>query len=77
MPDVVSKSAFKARALELCRKVQESGRGLIITDRGEPVLKLVPYVEDPDRAGRLLRDSVVRYDAPLSAVAEEDWELGD
>lgn len=45
----VSKSKFKARALELFREVERTGQPLVITDRGVPVLKLVPYREDPDR----------------------------
>ena len=70
----VSKSRFKARALEYFREVERTGRPLIITDRGQPVLKLVPYSEDPQESLRVLRDSVVRYDAPTKPVADGDWE---
>ena len=73
-PSMVSKSRFKARALEYFRQVERTGRELVITDRGTPVLKLVPYREDPDQALRALRDTVVRYDAPTKPVAEEDWD---
>jgi prevent-host-death family protein len=70
----VSKSRFKARALEFFRQVERTGKPLVITDRGQPVLKLVPYREDPNEALRVLRDTVVKYDAPMKPVAEEDWE---
>lgn len=70
---VVSKSRFKARALEYFRQVERTGREVIITDRGKPVLKLVPFTEDPQQALRVLRETVVRYDAPTDPV-EEDWE---
>ena len=70
----VSKSQFKARALELFRQVQRTGRSITITDRGTPVLKLVPFREDPKDALRALRDTVVKYDAPTKPVGEDDWE---
>lgn len=43
MEQMVSKSKFKPQALEYFRQVQESGEPLIITDRGKPVLKILPY----------------------------------
>lgn len=76
MPTTISKSRFKAHALELFRQVQKSGQPVIITDRGTPVLKLVPFQEDPAAALKVLRDSVVRYRAPTEPVAEEAWESG-
>jgi len=72
----VSKSRFKARALEYFRQVEQTGQSIVITDRGEPVLKLMPYQEDPRDALRVLRDSVVKYEAPTKPVAESDWEAG-
>lgn len=74
MSNIVSKSRFKARALEYFREVERTGEELIITDRGKPVLKLVPYREDPTDALRALRDTVVRYEAPTEPVGERDWE---
>lgn len=76
MPTSVSKSRFKARALEFFRQVERTGQPIIITDHGTPVLKLMPYREDPDAALRVLRESVVKYDAPTKPVGEEDWESG-
>jgi len=65
MEQSVSKSAFKAKALELFREVERSGRELIITDHGKPVLKIVPYARDPmespqgaSRLGHSVRRSV-------------------
>jgi antitoxin (DNA-binding transcriptional repressor) of toxin-antitoxin stability system len=76
MPNTVSKSRFKAMALEYFRQVEATGEPLIITDRGEPVLQLAPYRADPDAAIKLLRESVVRYNAPTKPVGEDDWESG-
>ena len=74
MDQFVSKSTFKARALEYFREVESTGRELIITDHGKPVLKVVPYAHDPAEALEALRGSVIRYDDPLEPVGLEDWE---
>ena len=74
MTQTVSKSRFKARALELFRQVERTGGELIITDRGRPVLKVVPYAAEPARLLSELRESVVRYDDPEEPVAPEAWE---
>jgi prevent-host-death family protein len=74
MPTSVSKSRFKARALELFRQVERTGQPIIITDRGTPVLKVMPYREDPNAALSVLRESVVKYEAPTKPVGDEDWE---
>lgn len=76
MSKSVSKSRFKAHALEFFRQVERTGQPIIITDHGTPVLTVVPYRETPDAALRVLRESVVRYDAPTKPVAEDDWESG-
>jgi prevent-host-death family protein len=71
---VVSKSAFKARALEYFRQVQRTGAPLVVSDNGKPVLKVVPYSADPAEALKELRGSVRRYADPLKPVSVEDWE---
>jgi len=74
MPQVVSKSQFKPHSLEYFRKVEQTGEELVITDHGHPVLKIVPYVADPEQCFQGLRNTVLRYDAPLEPVGAEDWE---
>jgi prevent-host-death family protein len=70
----VSKSRFKAKALEFFRQVEQTGQPVVITDHGTPVLKLVPYHDDPRQALQALRDTVVRYEAPTRPVGSDDWE---
>lgn len=70
----VSKSRFKARALEHLRRVEETGKELVITDRGTPVVKVVPYERDPAARLKALRGSVRRYVDPTKPVAEKDWK---
>jgi hypothetical protein len=45
---MISKSKFKPRALHFFREIEKTRRELIICDRGKPVLKIVPYTEDPE-----------------------------
>jgi prevent-host-death family protein len=70
----ISKSRFKARALEYFRQVEKTSRPLVITDRGRAVLKLVPFSDDPQAALETLRGSLLKYDAPTDPVGKADWE---
>jgi len=74
MEERVSKSKFKPRALEYFREVERTGKQLIITDRGKPVIKIIPYSEGPDKDMEALRGTVVKYDLPTEPVGLEDWE---
>ena len=70
----VSKSSFKAQTLKLFRQVERTGEPITITDRGKPVLQLVPYRVDREGAVRMLRKSVAKYRAPTKPVADREWE---
>jgi prevent-host-death family protein len=70
----ISKSRFKAQALEYFRAVETTRKPLIITDRGKPVLKVVPYSEDPEEVLKELRNSLTKYEDPTKPVGESDWE---
>ena len=74
-PQTVSKSQFKAKALEYMRLVQSSQKPLIVTDMGNPVIQVIPYKEiqtaDPYE---FYKGSVLKYDHPDDPVALEDWE---
>ncbi len=74
MQQHVSKSSFKARALEYFRQIERTGKELVITDHGKPVLKIAPYSRDPAEALKSLRGSVLRYDDPTEPVGLEDWD---
>jgi antitoxin (DNA-binding transcriptional repressor) of toxin-antitoxin stability system len=73
MTQKVSKSQFKPHALEYFRKIQESGRELIITDHGKPVLKIAAYAPDPAAALKALRNTVVRFVDPEKPT-DESWD---
>ena len=71
----VSKSVFKAQALELLREVERTGETLVVTDRGRPVVEVRPAAQEKKRDPRdILRGSVLYYERPTDPVGEEDWE---
>ena len=74
MEDMISKSQFKPRALYYFREIEKTGKELVISDHGKPVLKIVPYVENPGEALKVLRDTVLKYDDPTEPVGLEDWD---
>ncbi|MCH8552996.1 MAG: type II toxin-antitoxin system Phd/YefM family antitoxin [Natronospirillum sp.] len=70
----VTKSQFKAKALEYMRRVETSGESLVITDRGQPKVEIRRYRSDQRSPLETLKGSVVDFDAPTEPVAEDDWE---
>ncbi len=75
MTTVMSKTALKARALELFRDIQATGQPLILTEHGRPVLQIRPWQGETRTPLDVLKGSVQRYDRPTEPVAEEDWEV--
>lgn len=76
-PRRVSKSQFKAHALELFRQIETSGEPLVITDHGRPTLEVRPFrPRDPSATDPLgqLRGSVLQYHDPFAPLAEGEWE---
>ena len=70
-------SKFKARCIELIKRVQTTRQPLIVTLRGRPVAKVVPFEEPGETAVKLgsrtgravFKGDIVQFD--LSA----DWEM--
>ena len=71
----ISKSQFKARALEYFRQVESTGEPIVVTDHGIPVLEVRPYRGKDQSPLLILRGSVLRYSDPTAPVAVE-WEAG-
>lgn len=70
----VSKSKFKAHALEIFRRVEQTGEPVIVTDHGNPSLILRKYVDHKPSSRERLKGSILRYDDPLQPVGSEDWD---
>ncbi len=71
----VTKTNFKAHALEHLRNVQATKRPLVILERGRPVLKVVPYTDDFEKELAKFKGLLIHYDNPLAPIEVENWEL--
>lgn len=74
MEHIISKSKFKPHALKYFREVQKTGKALVISDHGKPVLKIVPYSDNTPETLQSLRNTVIEYNQPLEPVGLTDWE---
>jgi hypothetical protein len=71
----VSKSEFKAKALEYFRLVESTGERMIVTDHGKPVLEVRRYDNSSLTPLEELRGTVLFYEDPLEPVGLDDWEM--
>ena len=74
METEVSKSQFKAKALEILRRVEATGEPVLVTDHGKPTIEVRRHRSLARSPLDLLRGSVVDYLDPTEPVAEQDWE---
>ncbi len=70
----IPKSQFKAKALELLRRVEATGDPIVVTDKGRPTVEVRRYRADQRTPLERLAGSVVDYQAPTEPVGENDWE---
>lgn len=72
METEISKSKFKAQALEIFRNIEKTGTPVVITDNGTPTLTVTKYRRDARDAFARLKGSVLKFDDPLAPV-DEVW----
>lgn len=72
MENLISKSQFTSRLSYYFRKIEKTVGELVIRDHGRPVLKIVPYAEDPDIILMSLQNTVIQYIEPTEPVGFED-----
>ena len=70
----VSKTEFKARALEILRAIEQGGDTVMITNHGTPTLEIKRLRQDTRSPLEQLKGSVVKYDAPTAPISDDDWE---
>jgi antitoxin (DNA-binding transcriptional repressor) of toxin-antitoxin stability system len=75
MTETISKSKLKAKMLEIFRQIETSGKELIVTDHGKPVLKIVP-IKQKSSVADLFGDlqGRVTYLEDLNWPALEEWK---
>ncbi|XGA80693.1 type II toxin-antitoxin system Phd/YefM family antitoxin [Halomonas sp. CH40] len=64
----VSKTQFKAKALEFFRQVEASGKHVIVTDNGRPTIEVRRYKTDERPPLERLRGSVIELVDPFEPV---------
>ncbi len=71
----IAAAEFKATCLQLMDRVREAGVEYVITKRGEPVAKLVPYTAPKKRSfvGGM-KGTVLRYDRPFDPI-DGEWDI--
>ena len=74
--DAISKSDFKAHALEVLRDIEQSGKSRIITDRGRPTLEIKKLRQRQIPPLEVLKNTVIKYDAATQPISEDDWDNG-
>jgi prevent-host-death family protein len=74
MERIISKSKFKPHALKYFRDVEKTGKPLIISDHGKPVVKIVPYTDNTPKILKSMRHTVIEYNEPFDPVGLDDWE---
>ena len=72
--ELISKTEFKAHALEVLRDIEQSGKPRIITDRGRPTLEIRKLRQQKVTPLEVLKGTVVKYAAATEPVAGDDWE---
>ena len=75
MPHEISKSAFKAHALEVMRGIEQTGEDVVITAHGKRSLVIKQYQDNAISPLEKLKGTVVSFDEPTAPICEDDWEL--
>jgi antitoxin (DNA-binding transcriptional repressor) of toxin-antitoxin stability system len=70
----ISKSKFKAKALEIFRQAEASGDTVVVTYHGRPVPEVRPCLSRPPL--EILRGTLIRYVDPTGAVHDDEWSAG-
>lgn len=73
METLISKSHFKARALEIFRKIEQTGTPVVITDNGTPTLSVTRYHGSALDPLARLKGSVLRFSRPTAPI-DEPWD---
>lgn len=70
----ISKTEFKAHALEILREIEQSGKSKIITDHGKPTIEIKKLRQRKASPLDVLKGTVLEYDAFDEPVGADDWQ---
>ncbi len=69
-------SEFKAKALQVLGEVAATRQPVVVTKRGKPLAKVVPFTEEGAAPGKLA-DALVFEKDIVSPLGENLWEAGE
>ena len=69
----LSATEFRARCYQLMDEVAATGREVVITKRGRPVARLVPFRRRPGAPFGLYRDQI-RIHGDIGAPIDVEWD---
>ena len=72
-PRTIKASEFKAKCLQLMDEVAESGEEIIITKKGRPVSRLVPFRKRPQAPIGHYKD-IIQVNDDLFEPLDVEWE---
>ena len=72
--DQISKTEFKAHALEVLREIEKSGKSRIITDHGRPTIEIKKLRQRKESPLEVLKGTVLEYDTFDQPVGVDDWQ---
>lgn len=70
----VSKSQFKAKALEYFRQVEADGAPIVVTDHGEATIEVRRYRTPKRDPQSMLRGTALAYALPNEPVDADAWD---
>lgn len=70
----ISKTEFKAHALEVLREIEKSGKARIITDHGKPTIEIKKLRQRKESPLEILKGTVLEYHAFDEPVGADDWQ---
>ena len=72
----IPRNKFKAQALEIMRRVENTGKPIVITSNGQPTLKIIRFEpKTPMDVVKELQGSVEILGDIVEPVGEDDWEV--
>ena len=70
----MSKTQFKAHALELFRTIEKTGEPLVITDHGVAKIEIRKIHQNTLEPLNILKGSVLNYHLATDPIDVDDWE---
>ena len=69
----ISITDFKAQALQILAQVAKTKESIVVTKRGVPLTKVIPFTNTKPTAGKLSKALVFEKDI-LSPLGEDLWD---